>query len=111
MNTVNKFFDGKRPPDLSVAEIERLALLTEELGEAQQIIGKILRHGYESYNPFDGRKIINRSLLENELGDVSFAMELMFARNDINYREVWRHRDEKALTVQKYLHHNFISTK
>lgn len=32
--------------DLSNAELERLALLLEELGEAQQVIGKILRHGY-----------------------------------------------------------------
>ena len=33
---------------LSAAEAERLALLLEELGEAQQAIGKILRHGYEN---------------------------------------------------------------
>lgn len=33
---------------LNDAQSERLALLLEELGEAQQAIGKILRHGYQS---------------------------------------------------------------
>jgi hypothetical protein len=32
---------------LTPAELERLSLLLEELGEAQQAIGKILRHGYK----------------------------------------------------------------
>jgi hypothetical protein len=47
---------------LTPAEAERLALLLEELGEAQQIIGKILRHGYESYHP-DDPETTNRTLL------------------------------------------------
>lgn len=36
---------------LTPAEAERLFYLLEKLGEAQQAIGKILRHGYESYDP------------------------------------------------------------
>ncbi|MDJ0712582.1 MAG: hypothetical protein QNJ14_19525 [Woeseiaceae bacterium] len=32
-------------------EAERLAILAEEAGELIQTIGKILRHGYDSYNP------------------------------------------------------------
>ena len=28
-----------------------LRLLAEEMGEALQVVGKILRHGYESYHP------------------------------------------------------------
>jgi hypothetical protein len=35
---------------LTDAEAERLALLAEECGEVVQVIGKILRHGYESYD-------------------------------------------------------------
>lgn len=31
---------------LTNAQAERLHILLEELGEAQQAIGKILRHGY-----------------------------------------------------------------
>ncbi len=45
---------------LTDAQAERLALLLEELGEAQQAIGKILRHGYESMSPFDETKTTNR---------------------------------------------------
>ena len=32
---------------LSPAEYERLAILAEEMGEAQQALGKIMRHGGE----------------------------------------------------------------
>ena len=32
--------------ELSPAEVERLAILAEEMGEAIQVIGKVLRHGY-----------------------------------------------------------------
>jgi hypothetical protein len=49
------------------AEHERLALMLEELGEAQQAIGKILRYGYEEYSPFDDMKTTNRVALEKEL--------------------------------------------
>jgi hypothetical protein len=59
---------------LSPAEAERLALLLEELGEAQQVIGKILRHGYESHHP-ENPDDSNRALLEGELGDVMAAIE------------------------------------
>lgn len=56
--------------NLTAAEQERLAILAEEMGEALQIIGKIIRHGYESYNPtlvqnqMDGvAKLTNLSLI------------------------------------------------
>ena len=39
---------------LTLSRLERLALLLEELGEAQQVIGKILRHGYDSRHPDGG---------------------------------------------------------
>src|SRR5579872_899269 len=39
-------------PRLTPAQIERLALLAEECGEVMQAVSKILRHGYESRNPF-----------------------------------------------------------
>lgn len=37
--------------ELNPAQVELLALLAEEMGEAIQAIGKVLRHGYESYHP------------------------------------------------------------
>ena len=38
---------------LTPAEAERLAMLAEECGEVIQMVGKILRHGYDSYHPAD----------------------------------------------------------
>lgn len=36
---------------LTPAETERLSMLAEECAEVIQVVGKILRHGYESSNP------------------------------------------------------------
>lgn len=90
-------------PGLSPAEYERLALLAEECGEVIQIIGKILRHGYESRHPDGGPT--NRELLERELGDVDAALRMMFDADDIipDHVDSWNH--EKQAKVRKYLHH------
>jgi hypothetical protein len=48
---------------MAEAERERLAMLAEEAGEIVQIIGKILRHGYESYHPEDSEKSQTASIL------------------------------------------------
>ena len=89
--------------DLTPAEAERLALLLEEMGEAQQIIGKILRHGYESTHPDGG--LTNRSLLSKEMGDVEAALNMMIEANDLNGTDIARFRSDKRHNVRKYLHH------
>src|SRR5689334_11715195 len=74
----------KRSNKLSNAQIERLAILAEELAEAGQAIGKILRHGYDSRSPFaQPTERDNRGELEKELGDVLYAMEFMDDFGDI----------------------------
>lgn len=88
---------------LSDAEAERLALLLEELGEAQQAIGKILRHGYES--SWKAPAWQNRRDLEKELGHVRFAMELMNTRGDISMDAVNDYWNLKNRGVWKFLHH------
>ena len=97
---------------LTAAQTERLAILSEELGEAQQAIGKILRHGYESCNPLwpedDGeggyeRAPTNRESLEKELGDVVFAINLL--GNDIHQPTIGRRVLAKAEKIKPYLHH------
>ncbi|HEY9146980.1 MAG TPA: hypothetical protein VIN36_09870 [Thiobacillus sp.] len=88
---------------LTPAEAERLALLLEEMGEAQQIIGKILRHGYESRHPDGGDT--NRGLLEKELGDVRHAMILLCLADDLDKSAIHDHADRKAIKVCQYLHH------
>lgn len=93
------------PSGLSLATCERLYLLLEELGEAQQAIGKILRHGYESSSPFDPNGATNRVLLEQELGDVLHAIDRMDFAGDIRFGHVTEYADRKARLVEKYLHY------
>lgn len=63
--------------ELTPAQMERLAILSEECGEVIQIIGKILRHGYDSCNPFGANPETNREGLLRELMDVSAAMGML----------------------------------
>lgn len=91
--------------ELSPAEAERLALLSEEMGEAVQSIGKILRHGYENYNPHEATPS-NRKQLETELGDVMAAMKLMYESGDIKKDAVKDRKRKKLEKVVMYLHHN-----
>lgn len=88
---------------LSPAEAERLALLAEEMGEAIQAVGKILRHGYESTHPDGGPT--NRESLEWELGDIAAAVTLMCRAGDIESDVIDSHEIIKRESVKKYLHH------
>lgn len=90
---------------LSFPEAERLALLLEELGEAQQAIGKILRHGYESSDPTKRDGITNRKQLVIEMGDVEAALRRMYAAGDIDQRHVELRAREKHEHIGSYLHH------
>lgn len=91
---------------LTPAETERLALLAEECGEVVQIIGKTLRHGYESTNPVTGDGVTNRTKLELELGDIMAALRLMDMREDVELDRVLDNSEIKFLKVNKWLHHN-----
>lgn len=84
-------------------EAERLALLAEECAEAIQIIGKILRHGYESSHPHN-RNETNREMLERELGDIRAAMLLMLAAGDVSGAAVSDAANWKSENVGRYLH-------
>lgn len=88
------------------AELERLAMLAEEAGEITQIVGKILRHGFESYHP-DNPSVTNRSLLENEIADLHAVQLMMEEKGDIEdlspqASDAVGHAMEKK---QKYTHH------
>lgn len=89
--------------DLTAAEMERLVLLAEEMGEAIQAIGKILRHGYESTHPDGG--LSNREALEQECGDVQYAIQMLCASGDLNTQEICDRINIKAESVKEYLHH------
>ena len=69
---------------LTPAEAERLAILAEECGEVIQVIGKILRHGYDSYHPDQqGTKpelrFTNRKALGAELCDLFSVADIIHA--------------------------------
>jgi len=85
------------------AEIERLALLGEELGEVQQIIGKILRHGFETCHP-NRPHMTNRDELERELGDVLLASKMMCDLGDLLEENIEGYAQMKKRKVGKYLH-------
>ena len=99
MKTINK---------LSESELERLALLSEELGEVQQIIGKILRHGYDTNNPLVPNSKTNRELLEMEIGDVILIVSLMTDEDDINFQTVEERIESKVPKLNKWMYHNHI---
>ena len=90
---------------LSESELERLAILSEELGEAQQCIGKILRHGYESYNPVVDTGLANRRELERECGDVLEAIVMLCRARDLNEAGVNARQAAKRASIQRWLHH------
>lgn len=93
---------------LSPAELERLAILAEECAEVVHIIGKIVRHGYESYHPESDSSITNRKLLEKELGDLECAVLLMTQKNDISEDAITAATGEKLLRIENTMHYNAV---
>jgi NTP pyrophosphatase (non-canonical NTP hydrolase) len=90
---------------LSDAEAERLFLLSEEAGELVQTIGKILRHGYESCNPFKIDDGTNREQLEREIGDLRCAVHMMAMAKDFNTDRVDYHTERAEERKPQWLHH------
>ena len=91
--------------DLSDAQAERLALLAEECAEVIQIVGKILRHGYESTHPEEPDGETNREMLEREIGHIHAATQLMLDNDDLTLTKIETHGAEKRKGVLVYLHH------
>lgn len=73
---------------LTPAQAERLAMLAEECGEVIQVIGKILRHGYDSHHPDQQgmppeQRFTNRQALGHELCDLLTVASAIFGRDDV----------------------------
>lgn len=83
-------------------QIERLACLVEEVGEALQIVGKVLRFGMEANHPDGG--LPNRNLLEDELGDVQWAIRLLCKRDldPANINEAMGKKKQRARGWLRY---------
>lgn len=105
--------------NLSPAEHERLSILLEELGEAQKCIGKILRHGYDSYTPViadqkfnyvEHRVADNGIDLAIEIGDIMYAIELIHFWDSKSapwscVQARFSERMDKAVELRNYTHH------
>lgn len=102
---MGRYFVGRYFNDLSPPELERLSFLLEELGEAQQAIGKILRHGYESYNPTVDGHVGNRTDLAIELGHIRCAMIMLCEAGDVEKASIHMSADEKREAVKEWMHH------
>lgn len=92
---------------LSQSEAERLELLIEEASEVIKAVTKILRHGYESYDPTQPpiMRSTNRYDLIEELGDLLAVISRMDDAGDIRLPDVMDRRDYKLERGGKYLHH------
>ncbi len=89
---------------MKASSVERLALLIEELGEASHQACKTLRHGYRKFNP-EGSYESNRTLLQNELGDVLAAITIMVNAGDLSLERIELARSEKMDRVREFMHH------
>ena len=92
---------------LTPAQAERLAILAEEAGEIVQAVGKILRHGYDNYNPAN-RDINNRLALCHEIGDLQAVVEDMVKHGDVLGGTIDKQKVEKLRRLSVgtlYLHH------
>lgn len=88
---------------LTPAEHERLAMLAEEAAEVIQIVGKILRHGYESKHPDNMNGPTNRQMLENEIADFYAIAGVMEDVKDVTVEgEAVRQAIKKK---RRYTHH------
>jgi NTP pyrophosphatase (non-canonical NTP hydrolase) len=90
---------------LTEAQAERLAILAEECAEVIQVVGKILRHGLESTNPLFSNAPTNRQLLAKELGDLSYATDMVKHAGDVDSEAVTDAWLEKVGKIHRYLHH------
>lgn len=96
-----KLFSNLRPD-----EIERLGLLAEEAAEVIQVVGKILRHGWDSRKPSDPTGPTNRENLLTELIDFSTIVGLCEGCGDFNISSVIQERSfEKIEKLKRYTHH------
>lgn len=92
---------------LSNSELERLAILSEEMGECVQRIGKIIRFGYENYNPYDQLKITNKELLEIELGQIEAIIGLMKLNGDIDKNTIEKAIENKLAKLKEWTNYQY----
>lgn len=83
-------------------EIERLTLVSEEVGKVFLTIGKKLRHGYESTHSNGG--LTNREQLELESGDLLASMKIMARSCDLYFQRLINLKEIGSGKYRKYFH-------
>ena len=89
---------------LSAAELERLALLSEECAEAIHAVGKIPRLGWEIYDPTRGRSPASRRMLVTQLADIQFAVSLLAQAADFSPRNMETAISARLANPGPYMH-------
>jgi len=104
MEEVEQEFSG-----LTLAQKERLYLLAEEASEIIKNVTKILRFGYDSYNPYEPEKGSNLQQLITEMGDLTAVQRLMMTNGDFNPGPICEAADAKYAKLPRFLRqqHNF----
>lgn len=83
--------------------IERMGLLIQAMGKANQTVCKILLHGYNA--SFEGIEYDNREDLMRELGDTEAIIDLMIVRGDLDEEKINAQRVIKRGKLTYFLKH------
>lgn len=82
-------------------EMERLALLAEECSEVIQMVGKIIRFGWNDLHPDYLEGPDNRQRLRAEVADVLAIIELMSEADDLSCKDELTIADLQYKKMQK----------
>lgn len=74
------------------AKLERIYLLLEEMAETQQVLCKMLRFGEDAYPE---TLVKEKDRLEEELGDLLFALNYMLENGDAKSQNVFQRAEQK----------------
>jgi hypothetical protein len=89
---------------LTAAQAEQLYILLEEAAEVIKVSAKILRFGLDSANPFDAKRVPNKTMLESEIGDFEGVVEnLKAAGIGISTSGIRKARNAKRKRMQRWL--------
>lgn len=83
----------------SAQQADRLIRLMEECSEVQQEAAKILRFGFDSFQPEDPTRELNRDRLRREMIDLKVAWDMMCGMGEVNsfgFREIAAVHKQKA---------------
>ena len=86
------------------AELERLAILSEECGEVTQVISKIIRHGFNNHHP-DRPMQTNKNELISEIGDLLAIIRFMVTSKDFHIQDLYKDIGAKNDKLVKWLRH------